>query len=78
MTATSQGPETTLGDTKFCFVGRSWGPRSRSDLERPLNFEAKSRLRALAQPPTHYGGQRKPGPRHSCYFLGPGLRRLPP
>jgi hypothetical protein len=26
MTATSQGSETTLDiDTKFCFVGRSWG-----------------------------------------------------
>jgi hypothetical protein len=45
MTATSQASETTLGiDTKFGFVGRSWGPRSRSDLERPLRFEAKSRL----------------------------------
>jgi hypothetical protein len=45
MMATSQGSKTTLGiDTKFCFVGRSFGPRSRSDLERPLGFEAKSRL----------------------------------
>jgi hypothetical protein len=45
MTATSRACKPTLGiDTKSCFVGGTCGPRTRSDPERPLNFEAKSRL----------------------------------
>jgi hypothetical protein len=45
MTATtSRACRPTLGiDTKSCFFGGTCGPRTRSDLERPLSFEAKSR-----------------------------------
>jgi hypothetical protein len=45
MKATSRSCKPTLGiDTTSCFVGGSCGPRTRSDLERPVHLEAKSRL----------------------------------
>jgi hypothetical protein len=71
MTATSQGSKTTLGiDTKFCFVGRSWGPRSRSGLERPLNLEAKSRLGGSGVQPVRRAAE------HKSVLLRPAPARL--